>query len=165
MLKMESLSGKGNFRLIRDDVRVLDVLYSEHWFSKNAETVVNGQKIEIKSKGLWQNKFNIFKNSKPCGEIVVRWDGKIYITLNRSDGKGRDVFSLKRKGWFMQSHELLSDRREKLLAFDTKFNWKTFRFNFNVRELDHNYPDKAIDELLVYSGFAVNLSLMNSGAA
>lgn len=165
MLKMESIAGKWNYRLLRGGEGVFDVIYDDGWFTRNAKTVVNGQHIRLKSKSIWQSKFNIIKNKKICGELRLQWDGGVTIKLKRSDGKGFDVFNLKRKGFFSRSYELSGKDGNVLLVFDTKFNWKTFKYNYRIREIDHHYPDEAIDELLVYSGFAVNLSAMNASSA
>lgn len=163
MLKLESISGKWNYRLLRDERSVFEVSYKEGWFSRNARSSVNGQEIEIRSKSMWQNKFDIIKDKKKCGEIRSKWDGGIVIKLKRADGKGFDEFTLKLKGFFARSYELRSSKGELILTFKTKFNWKTFRYNYQVQEVDHHYPDEAVDELLVYSGYGVNLSAMNSG--
>lgn len=164
MLKMESIAGKWNYRLLRDGHGVFDVIYDAGWLSRNAKTSVNGQNIRLRSKSIWQTKFEIIKDDKDCGELRMSWDGGVKIKLKRSDGKGFDIFQLKRKGIFARSYELTNEKAEVLLVFETKFNWSTFRYNYRIREVEHHYPDQAIDELLVYSGFAVNLSAMNSGS-
>jgi hypothetical protein len=165
MIRLQSLSSKWDFRISRDKAPFSDVLYNRNWFNKTVTATVNNQTILIKPQSIWNNKFTILTEGKICGEIRSNWTSKVIISLKRSDRKGFDKFVLSQNGWFMPRCLLKTESGQSLLRFDGKFNWRTFKINYKVTELDHPYEDEAINELLVYSGFAVNLSAMNSGWA
>lgn len=60
-MKIISSSGKGNFKLIKNDDEVCELVYT-NWFSEKAKAVLNGNNIEIKPKNIWTSKVDIFKN-------------------------------------------------------------------------------------------------------
>ena len=165
VIKLYSLSNKWDFRIARNETPFSEVRYNRNWFSKSAKADVNGQSISIEPQSMWHNTYRIVKDGKPCGEIRSNWSSKVTISLKRSDGKGSDNFIISQNGWFGPRCILKTPTGKSLLRFDSKFNWSTFKFNYTVTELEHDYPDEAINELLVYCGFAVNLSAMNSGYA
>jgi hypothetical protein len=165
MIRLQSLSHKWDFQIARHEAAFSEVRYSRNWFSKTARAKVNGQTILIKPLSILNNKFSISKNGRPCGQIHSNWTSRVSLSLKRSDGNGSDHFIISQKGWFGPRWVLKTEAGEPLLRFNSKFNWRTFKFNHRVTEFEHDYPDEAINELLVYSGFAVNLSAMNSGFA
>jgi len=165
MIHLQSLSNKWDFRITRDRVAISDVMYNRSWFSKTASARVNTQTITIKHQSIWRKSFLILKDGKPCGEIRSNWSSKVTIALKRSDRNGYDKFIVSQNGWFLPRCLLKTEAGDSLLRFDGKFNWRTFKINYKIVELDHHYENEAINELLVYSGFAVNLSTMNSGWA
>ena len=62
VLKLQSISHQGDFRLMKDDIERFELKYSD-WFSSDAATQFNGQTIEIRPKNIWNSKFDIFKDN------------------------------------------------------------------------------------------------------
>jgi len=161
-LLLESIDSRGSFRLLRDGAEQFQLKY-QNWFSSKAMTAYNDQQIIMKSKNIWMSKFDIFKNDKDVGDIIFNWMGHVIIRLTRADGKGEDEFLLKHRGILSTQYELRTENNEHLLTLKAGFNWKKFKYNYEVIREKHDYPAIVLDELLIYCGFAANLHMTNSG--
>jgi len=162
VITLESIDSRGSFRLLRDGGAQFVLKYT-NWFSSKAETAYNDQTIEIRSKSMWNSKFDIFKNGQDCGDIIFNWMGHVIIRLTRADGKGEDEFQLKHRGIISTQYELLTEKNEHLLTLKASFNWSKFKYNYAVERENHDFLDAVLDELLIYCGFAANLHMTNSG--
>ena len=159
---LESIDSRGSFRLLRDGAEEFQLKY-KNWFSSQAVTSFNNQEIMMRPKNIWMSKFDIFKDGVDVGDIIFNWMGHVIIRLTRADGKGEDEFLLKHRGLFSSQYELLTEKNERLLMFKAGYNWKKFKYNYEVIREDHDYPDIVLNELLIYCGFAANLHMTNSG--
>ena len=54
-MRIESIDSKGSFLIKDDSTDFLKVFYKK-WFSSQAETDLNGNKLIIKPKDIWQSK-------------------------------------------------------------------------------------------------------------
>lgn len=161
-LLLESTDSRGSFRLLRGTNQQFELKY-QNWFSSKATTHLNDQDITLQSKNFWMSKFDIFKDGVDVGDIIFNWMGHVIIRLIRADGKGEDEFLLKHRGILSSQYELLTEKQERLLTLKAGFNWKKFKYNYEVIREDHDFPDIVLDELLIYCGFAANLHMTNSG--
>ena len=159
---LESTDSRGSFRLLRDGAEQFQLQY-QNWFSSKAETDFNDQQIMMKSKNIWMSKFDIFKDGVDVGDIIFNWMGHVIIRLTRADGSGEDEFLLKHRGVLSSQYELRTETDKHLLTLKAGFNWKKFKYNYDVIRQDHDYPDVVLNELLIYCGFAANLHMTNSG--
>jgi len=155
---LESIDSRGSFRLLRDETERFKLKYT-NWFNSKAETSYNQQDIIIRSKNLWNSKFDIFKDNRDCGDITFNWMGHVIIRLTRADGKGEDEFLLKHRGILGRLYELLTEKNTHLLTLKASFNWSKFKYNYTVAREGHDFPDAILDELLIYCGFAANLHM------
>ena len=85
-MKIISSSGKGNFKLIKNDDEVCELAYT-NWFSEKAQTALNGNNIVIKPKNIWTSKVDIFKNESQIGDITFNLKGHMVIRLQKANGK------------------------------------------------------------------------------
>jgi len=155
-IRLEATSNRGSFKLFRLDDLICD-LQSVGWPSCHAITEYNNQKIEIKPRSIFQRGFDILKDGKVVGEVTMNWFDHIRINLTRADGSGSDRFVLKSGGFIKKQYDLLSSN-QRLLSITSKFNWFGFYYSYDVEEYEHRYPDEILNELLIYAGFASNLS-------
>ena len=159
---LESIDSRGSFRLLRNNAEEFRLKYT-NWFSSKAVTSFNHQDIMMRPKNIWMSKFDIFKDDVDVGDIIFNWMGHVIIRLVRADGKGEDEFLLKHRGILSTQYELRTEDNEHLLTLKAGFNWKKFKYNYEVTREDHDYPDVVLNELLIYCGFAANLHMTNSG--
>lgn len=162
MIEIISHSGGHDFTIRRNGKKVCS-LRKKGWFEGPAKGVVNNEVIHFKSTGLFQNKYDIIKNDKICGQIRFYWHGGVIISLKRADGQDDDVFDLKAKNWLGVSYKLINRDEGHIVTFLGKFSWSFFNYKFIIEEADHNYLDQELDELLLYSVYAKKLHLKNQG--
>ena len=155
-IRLETTSNRGGFKLFRSDKLVYS-LKSNKWPSHYAATEYNNQKIELKSKSVFQNSFHILKNENIVGEILMHWFQSIRINLTRADGTGSDNFTLMRSGLFTIKYDLWASKK-KLLTVTSKFRWFDFKYQYLVEEHAHDYPEDVLNELLIYAGYAASLN-------
>ena len=86
MMKIVSSSGKGNFKLTKNDKEICELVYS-NWFSDEAKTVLNGNNIEIKPKNIWTSKVDINKNDNNIGDITFNLKSQMIIRLENPNRK------------------------------------------------------------------------------
>lgn len=154
-MKVTSTSGKGNFKLEKNNTTVLELKY-KNWFASSAITQFNNTQIEIKPKNIWGSKFDIYKNEVDKGDIIFNWKGNVIIRLNDS-ADNEQSWLLKSKGILKQTFQLSNEKDELLVVFKPSMNWSKLNFNYEIDLLDDNIMDKELIELILYSCYGINL--------
>ena len=162
VLKLQSISHLGDFRLMKDDIERFELKYSD-WFSSDAATQFNGQTIEIRPRNIWNSKFDIFKDNQDCGDIIFNWRGHVIIRLIRLDDGGEDEFLLKHRGILNTRYDLISAQARHILTLTANYNWSKFKYFYSVDNENHDIPDIVLEEFLIYCGFAANLHMSRNG--
>ena len=129
VLKLQSISHLGDFRLMKDDIERFELKYSD-WFSSDAATQFNGQTIEIRPKNIWNSKFDIFKDNQDCGDIIFNWRGHVIIRLTRVDNGSEDEFLLRHRGILNTRYDLISAQARHILTLTANYNWSKFKYFF-----------------------------------
>jgi len=155
-MKIISSSGKGNFKLIKKDEEVCELVY-KNWFSEKAKTSLNGNKIEIKPKNIWTSKVDIFKNESQIGDITFNLKGHMVIRLTKPDGNEFN-YLLKNKGKWKLRFEVFNESEIHQFSLKSVNIWTKLNYDYDVEMADYN-SEFEIEELLIYCGYAANLYL------
>ena len=156
MLQIISKSGSHNFAILRDG-REVATLVRKGWVSPTIKAKVNEDDISFVSTSVFGKNFDILKNTRKCGDITCHWTGRVTISLNRSDGEGKDSFTLKTTDWFGGNYELRDYASQRLFGIKGKISWSNWKTNYTVTEFEHGYIEEAADELLVYCAYALKI--------
>ena len=154
-MKIQSLDTKGSFVIKDDSTDLLKVFYKK-WFSSQAETELNGVELIIKPKGVWQSKFDILKDGKYGGNIVFTWKGHIVISLEDNIGD-KSEWIVKSRGFWDHRFEVSNNSEKLMLVLKPNFNWKNFKYNYEIRTLEESISKNEMLELILYSCFGANL--------
>ncbi len=129
-MKLISTSGRGNFKIQKDDSDVLELTYKK-WFSSQASKEFNGVKIENKPKNAVSSKYFIYKDQANKGEITFNWKGNITILLkDKQDNENR--WFLKSKGFWKQHFELTDQSDNLILILKPTMNWRKMNYNYDI---------------------------------
>ena len=163
-MKIISTSGKGNFKIERDSVEILELVY-QNWFSSTASTTYNKTEIEIKSKNVWGSKFDIFKNQIDKGDIIFNWKGDIIIRLI-DQSNNESSWLLKSKGFWKQQFELSDENDNLVCILRPNMNWSKLNYNYEIEYFLDTIDQEMIIQLIIYCGFGINLYMtMMAGVA
>lgn len=154
-MKINSIDSKGSFVIKNETTDLLTVIY-EKWFSSQAKTDLNEIELIIKPKNIWQSKFDILKGGIDKGDIVFTWKGDIVITLDDKIGNDNE-WIIKTKGFRDYRFEVFNSSEKLILILKPEFNWKNFKYNYEIKILEENLTENEILELILYSSFGVNL--------
>ena len=153
ILKIEPVSLRGNFIITNNSEKVLELKYKK-WYSKKAESIYHGHKINISPTSLWNNKFMISKNNENIGNIKYNWKGHISIELV-STAKRKKTYLLKSKGFWKRYFELIDESENIVLTLHPKHSMKGYSYTPKV--LNDSISEKEVIEILIYLGFGANL--------
>lgn len=155
-MKIISSSGKGNFKLTKNDKEICELVYN-NWFSGKAKTVINGNNIEIKPKNIWTSKVDIYKNETNIGDITFNLKGQIVIRLENSNGAECN-YVLKNMAKWKLKFEVLNESEKLQFSLNSVNNWSKLNYDYDVEMADFD-EEIDIEELSVYCGYATNLYL------
>ncbi|WP_348661552.1 aminotransferase [Croceibacter atlanticus] len=155
-MKIISSSGKGNFKLIKNDDEVCELVYT-NWFSEKAKAVLNGNNIEVKPKNIWTSKVDIFKNKSQIGDITFNLKGHMVIRLEKENGKEFN-YLLKNKAKWKLRFEVFNESEAHQFSLNSVNKWTKLNYDYDVEMADYN-SEFEIEELLIYCGYAANLYL------
>lgn len=155
-MKIISSSGKGNFKLIKNDDEICELAYT-NWFSEKAQTALNGNNIVIKPKNIWTSKVDIFKNESQIGDITFNLRGHMVIRLEKPNGKEFN-YLLKNKAKWKLRFEVFNESDIQQFSLTSVNNWTKLNYDYDVELADYN-SEFEIEELLIYCGYAANLYL------
>ncbi|MDT0685925.1 aminotransferase [Autumnicola psychrophila] len=161
-MKIVSSSGKGNFKIIKNDQEVCELVYN-NWFSDKAQTVLNRNNIEIKPKNIWTSKVDIFTNKKKIGDITFNLKGHMVIRLEKEDSKEYN-YLLKNKAKWKLRFEVYNESEILQFSLNSVNKWNKLNYDYNVEVADYN-SEFELEELLIYCGYAANLYLAIISAA
>lgn len=155
-MKIVSSSGKGNFKLTKNDKEICELVYS-NWFSDEAKTVLNGNNIEIKPKNIWTSKVDIYKNDNNIGDITFNLKSQMIIRLENPNRKEFN-FVLKNRSKYRVKFEVYNESKTLQFSLNSVNNWSKLNYDYNIELADFN-SEFELNELLVYCGYATNLYL------
>jgi len=154
-MKIESIDSKGSF-VIKDEFTDLLKVFYKKWFSSQAKTTLNGIELTIKPKNIWQSKFDILKNGIDKGDIIFTWKGDIVISLEDKIGNNNE-WIVKTKGFWDYRFEVFNNSEKLILILKPNFNWKNFKYNYEIKILEKDVPENETLELILYSCFGANI--------
>lgn len=161
-MKIISSSGKGNFKLIKNDEEICELVY-KNWFSETAKTSLNGNNIEIKPKNIWTSRVDIFKNEIKIGDITFTLKGHMVIRLIKPNGKEFN-YVLKNKAQWKLRFDVFDESGVHQFSLNSTNTWTKLNYDYDIemKEYDSEFE---IEELLLYCGYAANLYLAMIGTA
>lgn len=160
-MKIVSSSGKGNFKLTENNKDICELVY-KNWFSEQAKTILNGNLIEIKPKNIWTSRVDIYKDKTIIGDITFNLKGHMVIRLEKENGKEFN-YLLKNKSKWKLRFEVFNESKIQQFSLKSVNNWTKLNYDYDVEMANYN-SEFAIEELLIYCGYAANLYLAIIGA-
>lgn len=161
-MKIVSTSGKGNFKLIKNDEEICELVY-KNWFSEKAKTTLNDNNIEIKPKNIWTSRVDILKNEIKIGDITFNLKGHIVIKLIKSNDKEFN-YLLKANSQRKLSFDILNESNVIQFSLNSKNTWTKLNYDYDIEIKDYD-SEFELEEIIIYCGYAANLYLSIIGAA
>lgn len=150
--------------IIRDQGKdILDVYY-DGYFSSTASTELDDVHIEIKSKNIWNSKFDILKDNVDCGDIHFNWKGHCILRYYDHTMMEKQLL-IKPKGIMSRKYEVTGEKEGLLMTFVPKMNWKRMNYNFKIKQEAIEFSRIDLIEVLVYCGYGINLMIRRSNGA
>ncbi|WP_427454729.1 hypothetical protein [Litorimonas sp. WD9-15] len=165
-LAIQSFGQRLSFELIRDGVTIGGLAYASKIRSPKgnaafsaARAHVHGVDVEIEPQKTNASsgpvEFELEKDDYDFGLLKYDWRGRCKLGLTRVDG-GRDEFKIKPKGisdfWFLVEHN-----NYPVMELRPTKKYRQSDYNFDVRMRSRRIPERVIDELCIYVGFAANI--------
>lgn len=165
-LSIQSFGEKLSFELVRDGVTIGGLTYASKIRSpkgnaafSSAKAHIHGIDIDIDPQKTNAStgpvEFELEKNDYEFGLLKYDWRDRCKLGLTRVDG-GRDEFKIKPKGvkdyWFLVEHN-----NYPVLEMRPSKKYKQSNYGFDIRMRTRRIPERVIDELSIYVGFAANI--------
>lgn len=151
-MKINSASRNGNFNILNNDIKLLELKY-KNWFSSTAKTEFNNLEIEIKPKNIWNTSFDIYHNGIDVGDITFNWKSNAIITINE------DKYLFKAIGLWDLKFELLNENEDRIFLIKPNYKWKKLKYDYEIELTSETYELNRQIELLIYVGFGANLHM------
>ena len=161
---IRTLKNRGNFEVLDSEKRSWAYLNFHSWLSPRATGEVKGKHLEIKSRNIFNSKFDIFLEGEDVGDIVFNWKMQMIIRLLDYHGQERQ-YLLRIKGIFNQRFVLQDDIKNPILEMAPRFRWATLRYDYKVFPKETQYLQSPIELMLAISAYAANLYKTRKGAA
>jgi len=147
---------KKTFQLIESQRLLGELVYADLFYSKAEIKLPNSETYQIKPVGIFRTNTEVTKNEVKIANLKMNWRGQIVIAFQ--DGQ---EYVLKGKGMLYSKYVIENKDSEMLIEFDPKFNWRKFRYNYNI-----TYNKIPEDILLILLGvYAANYSINVTAAA
>lgn len=155
-MKIKSTSGKGNFKLTKNNQEICELIY-KNWFSGKAKTNINGNNIEIKPKNIWTSKVEIYKNDKNIGDITFNLKG--YMVIRLQIPKETEInYVMKNRSKSKLKFEVYDESDNLQFTLKSVNTWTKLNYDYDI-QMDKYNSEVGIEELLIYCGYAANLYL------
>lgn len=165
-LSIQSFGDRLSFEMIRDGVVIGGLAFASKMRSPKGNPAfasgkahVHGEDAEISAKSSNSTRggmeYDLIKHGDRIGLIRFDWKGKATLKISRVDG-GEDTFKIKPKGvnswWF-----LVEQNGYPVLELRPSSKYDHVNYNFDVRPRSRRMPERIMDELCIYVGFAANI--------
>lgn len=115
--------------------------------------------------GFFGTSIAVTNNGTEIAKLVMNWRGQIVFTVSR---RTRIRYKIK---WdiFQQIHTRKNDE-EKLIQFESKFNWRNFQYTYEITTTSHTTKYRTVFLLILLGVYATNyfiacMSGANAGMA
>jgi len=165
-LSIQSFGSRLSFEMIRDEVVIGGLAYVSKMRSPKgnpafaaAKAHVHGEDVEVTARNSNSSKgameFNVLKDGELMGRLEFDRKGRAELKLYRVDG-GDDEFKIKPRGvnswWF-----LVEQNGYPILELRPQKKYDRESYNFDVHPRSRRMPERIMDELCIYVGFAANV--------
>lgn len=142
---------KKSFQLTENGQLLGELIYEDLFFLNAEIKLASLDVFKINPVGFFQTSINVRKNETEIAKLVMNWRGEIVITYQ--DGQ---EYILKLNKFFFGKYIIENKKKEKIIQFDPKFNWREFNYSYNIAYNieDDNKPKDAL--LLLIGVYAVN---------
>ncbi|RVT72737.1 hypothetical protein EOD40_15100 [Flavobacterium sufflavum] len=146
---------KKTFQLIENEQLLGELVYADLFYSKAEIKLPNSETYQIKPIGIFRTTTVVTKKGAEIANLKMNWRGQMLIAFQ--DGQ---EYVLKGKGMFYSKYVIVNKEQEILIEFDPKFNWKKFRYNYNI-----TYNKIPEDILLILLGIYTSNYIINATSA
>ena len=143
---------KKTFQLVENELLLGELVYQDLFYSKAEIKLSNSETYQIKAVGIFRTNTIVTKNGVEIANLKMNWRGQMLIAFQ--DGQ---EYLLRGKGIFYSKYIIENKEQEMLIQFEPKFNWKKFRYNYNIKY--YIIPE---DVLLILLGVYASNCIINS---
>ena len=130
------------FQLTIDENLLGELIYENIFLMKAHIVLPDLIEYQIKQVGFFGTSISITRDDAEIANLKMNWRGHVVI-----DFPDEQVFILKSQGLFNNKFVLENTEEEKLIVFDPKFDWKKFKYNYDI-----DYNETPADILLILLG-------------
>lgn len=131
---------KKTFQLTDNEQLLGELIYKSLFFINAEIKLTNSELYEIRPVGIFKTSITVTRSGTVIADLKMNWRGQIVFTFH--DGQ---EFVL--KGMFYNKYIIENKNEDKLIQFDPKFNWRKFRYNYDIA-----YAEEPHDILLILLG-------------
>lgn len=146
---------KKTFQLIENQRLLGELIYESLFHSKAEIKLSNSETYQIKPVGIFRTTTVVTKNGAAIANLKMNWRGQMLIAFQYGQ-----EYVLKGKGMFYSKYIIENQEQEKLMELDPKFNWRKFRYNYNI-----TYNKIPEDTLLILLGIYAANYIINTIAS
>jgi hypothetical protein len=159
-MKATSVDQK-HFQIFENGQQLGELVYEDLLYQKASIALTNEQ-YQLEPVGFFDSKIVVTKNDTEIASLEMNWNGKIVFTF--TEGR-KYVFKL--DSFFDDKYILQNDQEETLIQVDAKFDWRKFRYHYDLSyDITNNAKnDYLIPLLAVYAAnyFIAAMSGANAG--
>ena len=165
MKKYKAISNRRNFRLTEDNNLLGELVYIK-WSSLNADIkLIDNNENKFKTKGIWNQKIELFQNDKKLLELKMGWKG---IKIQTQFENHITNYLLKNISFFSNKFTLVDSDKTELVQINSDFQWKKLRYDYDITttaEFDKLENDKMLLFAIIYGINYRNTSMAAAGGA
>jgi hypothetical protein len=165
MKKYKAISNRRNFRLTEDNNLLGELVYIK-WSSLNAAIkLIDNNENKFKTKGIWNQKIELFQNDKKLLELKMGWKG---IKIQTQFENHITNYLLKNISFFSNKFTLVDSDKTELVQINSDFQWKKLRYDYDLTttaEFDKLENDKMLLFAIIYGINYRNTSMAAAGGA
>ena len=130
------------FQLTKGENLLGELIYENIFLMKAQILLSESIEYEIKPVGFFGTSISITRDEGEIANLKMNWRGHVVI-----DFPDEQEFILKSQGLLNNKFVLENKEGEKLIVFDPKFDWKKFKYNYDIE-----YNETPADILLILLG-------------
>jgi hypothetical protein len=161
-MKATSVDQK-HFQIFENGQQLGELVYEDLRYQKASIALTSNKQYQLAPVGFFDSKIVVTKNDTEIASLEMNWNGKIVITFTQDR---KYVFKL--DSFFNHKYILQNDQEETLVQLDAKFDWRKFRYHYDISyDITNNAQNEYLIPLLaVYAAnyFISAMSGANAGS-
>jgi hypothetical protein len=159
-MKATSINRK-HFQIFENGQQLGELVYEDLLYQKASIALTSNEQYKLAPAGFFDSKIIVTKNDTEIASLEMNWNGKIAITF--TDGR---KYLFKLDSFFDDKYSLQNDQEETLIQVDAKFDWRKFRYNYDLSyDITNNAQNSYLLPLLAVYAANYFISAMSGASA